>query len=67
MGLKSDFWEGRFRFNLAMFRNDFKDKQESSVQVDPRTRTVSTKFDNVADARYLWVFGRDLFRSALWP
>lgn len=52
MGLKSDFWEGRFRFNLAMFRNDFKDKQESSVQVDPRTRTVSTKFDNVADARY---------------
>ncbi len=52
IGFKSTIFDGRMRFNLTAFRNDFQDKQEQSVQVDPQTKTVATTFDNVASARY---------------
>ena len=52
VGLKSQWFNNRLRLNVTGFRNDFKDKQESSVQVDPDTLTVATVFDNVADAVY---------------
>lgn len=52
LGLKSMWLDNRLRLNITAFRNDFTDKQEASVQVDPDTLTVATVFDNVADARY---------------
>ena len=52
VGLKSQWYNNRLRLNVTAFRNDFEDKQESSVQVDPDTLTVATVFDNVADAVY---------------
>jgi len=52
VGLKSQWIDNRLRLNITGFRNDFKDKQESSVQVDNDTATVATVFDNVADAVY---------------
>ncbi len=52
VGYKSTHMNNRLRFNLTWFRNDFIDKQEASVQVDPDTLTVATVFSNAADARY---------------
>lgn len=52
IGYKAMLMDRRLRLNIAAFRNDFTDKQESSVQVDNDTRTVATVFDNVADATY---------------
>jgi len=51
-GYKAMLLDNRLRLNMAAFRNDFTDKQESSVQVDNDTKTVATVFDNVADATY---------------
>ncbi|MEM1436332.1 MAG: TonB-dependent receptor [Pseudomonadota bacterium] len=55
LGFKSTLLEQRMLLNLAAFYNDFTDKQEQSIQIDPDTRTVATVFDNVADAVY-WGF-----------
>ncbi|MEQ9001982.1 MAG: TonB-dependent receptor [Pseudomonadales bacterium] len=52
IGFKSMLLDDRMRFNVAAFRNKFKDKQEASVQIDPSTNTVATVFDNVANATY---------------
>ena len=52
VGYKAMLLDRRLRLNIAAFRNDFTDKQESSVQVDNDTQTVATVFDNVADATY---------------
>ncbi len=52
LGLKSQWLDDRLRLNVTAFWNDFIDKQEQSVQVDPDTRTVATVFDNAADAEY---------------
>ncbi|MEQ8860402.1 MAG: TonB-dependent receptor [Pseudomonadales bacterium] len=52
IGFKSTLLDNRMRFNASLFRTDFKDKQESSVQFDPSTSTVASVFDNVADATY---------------
>ena len=51
-GIKSQFLDNRLQANFALFYNDFKDKQEQSVQFDPTTNTVATVFSNVADAVY---------------
>ena len=51
-GMKSQFFENTVQFNVAAFYNNYKDKQESSVQLDPTTNTVATVFSNVADATY---------------
>ncbi len=52
IGYKSTLMNNRLRLNVTWFRNDFTDKQEASVQVDPDTLTVATVFSNAADARY---------------
>ncbi len=52
LGLKSQWIDNRLRVNLALFRNDFSDKQESFVQFDPDTRTVATVFANAGSAIY---------------
>jgi iron complex outermembrane receptor protein len=52
VGYKSKHLDDRLRLNVAVFRTDFEDKQESSIQFDASTSTVATVFDNVADARY---------------
>lgn len=52
IGYKAMLMDNRLRLNIAAFKNDFTDKQESSVQVDPDTKTVASVFDNVADATY---------------
>ncbi len=52
VGYKSLLFDSRLKFNLTYFYNDFEDKQEQSVQVDPDTLTVATTFDNVASAVY---------------
>ena len=52
VGYKSVHFNNRLKFNLTYFHNDFTDKQEQSVQVDPDTLTVATTFDNVASAVY---------------
>ncbi len=52
IGFKALLLDNRLRLNIAAFRNDFTDKIESSVQVEPLTRTVTSVFSNAADARY---------------
>ncbi len=52
VGYKSTHLDDRLKLNVTLFRTDFKDKQEQSIQFDATTQTVATVFDNVADARY---------------
>ncbi|MEL0217793.1 MAG: TonB-dependent receptor [Gammaproteobacteria bacterium] len=52
IGYKSQLLENRMRFNVTYFRNDFEDKQESFVALDPDTKTVATIFDNAASVIY---------------
>ena len=52
LGLKSQWLDNRLRVNVTAFLNKFENKQESSVAFDEDTRTVATRFDNVADAEY---------------
>ena len=52
IGYKSTHLEDRLLLNITLFRNDFEDKQESFVGLDPDTKTVKSQFANVADATY---------------
>jgi outer membrane receptor protein involved in Fe transport len=52
VGMKSRFFDNRVQLNMTYFDNEYTDKQEQSVQVDPTTNTVATVFSNVADASY---------------
>ena len=52
LGYKSQHMDDRLRFNLTYFRNDFTDKQESFIALDPETKTVATVFDNAANVIY---------------
>ena len=52
IGYKSQHLDNRLRFNAVYFYNDFKDKQESFVALDPDTKTVATVFDNAASVKY---------------
>ena len=47
LGFKSTLMENRLRLNLTAFRNEFEDKQESFVALDPDTKTVQSVFRNV--------------------
>ena len=47
-----DQLDNTLQLNLTLFRNNFKNKQESSVQFDDSTQTVATVFANVGSARY---------------
>ena len=52
IGYKSQLLDNRMRFNVTYFRNDFEDKQESFVALDPDTKTVASVFDNAASVLY---------------
>ncbi len=52
VGYKSQHFDNRLRLNLTYFFNDFEDKQESIVALDPSTNTVATVFDNAASVTY---------------
>ena len=52
LGMKGQFIDNRLQFNATFFYNDFDDKQEQAVQLDPDTKTVATVFSNVAKAVY---------------
>ncbi len=55
IGYKSQMFDNTLRLNVTAFYNEFDDKQEQSVQNDPDTGTVASKFDNAASATY-WGF-----------
>ena len=52
LGTKTQFFDHKVQFNLTGFLNDFHNKQESAVQLDPTTNTVVTVFTNVGGVRY---------------
>lgn len=52
LGYKAMLLDNSLMLNISAFRNDFTDKIESSVQVEPATKTVTSVFSNAADARY---------------
>ena len=52
VGFKSMLMENRLRLNLTAFRNEFEDKQESFVALDPDTKTVQSVFNNAAEVLY---------------
>jgi len=52
LGVKSQWFDNTLQANLTLFRNNFKDKQESNVVLDPDTETVATAFVNAADVTY---------------
>ena len=52
IGMKSLLMDKRVQLNIAAFRNDFEDKQEDTIKLDPSTQTVVTVIDNVAGVLY---------------
>ena len=52
LGMKGQFFDHRVQLNLAAFRNDFANKQESAIVFDKTTNTVVTLFTNVGGLRY---------------
>ena len=52
IGYKSMHFDNRLRLNLTAFHNEFEDKQESFVKLDPDTKTVASVFDNAAEVLY---------------
>ena len=52
VGVKSLLLDKRVQLNAEYFRNDFEDKQEDTIKLDPTTRTVVTVIDNVAGVLY---------------
>ena len=52
VGIKAQWFDNRLQTNVALFRNKFKNKQESAIQFDPSTNTVATVFSNVANVIY---------------
>jgi iron complex outermembrane receptor protein len=52
VGIKAQWLDNRLQTNVALFRNNFHNKQEQSVQFDPTTNTVVTVFSNVASVVY---------------
>ena len=52
IGYKSMHLDNRLRLNLTAFHNEFEDKQESFVKLDPDTKTVASVFDNAAEVLY---------------
>ena len=52
VGYKSLHLDNRLRLNVTAFLNDFKDKQESFIALDPSTKTVATVFDNASNVEY---------------
>jgi iron complex outermembrane receptor protein len=71
IGMKGLFFDRRVRLNIDGFIDDFQNKQESAVELDPSTNTVVTVFTNVGGVRYAgieaegeWVVTRRFHLSA---
>ncbi len=74
-GLKSQFLNNRLQLNLAAFFNDFTDKQDSNVVLDPSSNTVATVWENIggieywgaeADLRFVATENLDVFATLGW-
>ncbi|MFN3231329.1 MAG: TonB-dependent receptor [Alphaproteobacteria bacterium] len=50
LGIKSDWLDGRLRFNANLFWNDYQDKQEEVIQPAPPPTFTSTTVRNVSSA-----------------
>ena len=71
IGMKGQFFDNTVQLNLATFRNDFTNKQESAIVFDDTTNTVVTLFTNVGGLRYQgfeaelqWVVNQQLSLAA---
>jgi iron complex outermembrane receptor protein len=53
VGFKSDWFDRRARLNVAVFYNDYEDKQEEAIQPGPPPTFTSTTVRNVAGARIM--------------
>ena len=54
-GFKSDLLDRRARLNVAVFYNDYEDKQEEAIQPGPPPTFTSTTVRNVAGARIMGI------------
>ncbi len=52
IGMKSQWFENRLQLNVAAFTNDFEDKQDSNIVLDPSTNTVATVWENIGSLVY---------------
>jgi iron complex outermembrane receptor protein len=52
VGYKSQHLDDRLRLNVTYFHNEFIDKQESFVGIDPDTKTVASVFSNAGSVIY---------------
>ena len=75
VGIKSQFLANRLQFNASAFFNNFEDKQDSNVVLDPSTDTVATVWENIGGIDYTgvemelkWLVNENLeiFASAGW-
>ncbi|MBI1251105.1 MAG: TonB-dependent receptor [Alphaproteobacteria bacterium] len=53
VGFKSDWFDRRARLNVALFYNDYEDKQEEAIQPGPPPTFTSTTVRNVSGARIM--------------
>ena len=75
IGMKGQFFENRVQFNTSIFYNNFEDKQDSNVVLDPTTQTVATVWENIGGIDYTgidmelrWIANENLeiFATAGW-
>ena len=75
LGMKSQWFDNRVQLNLAVFYNNFDDKQDSNVVLDESTGTVATVWENIggvdytgveAEARWAATANLSLWASAGW-
>ncbi|MBT4492834.1 MAG: TonB-dependent receptor [Gammaproteobacteria bacterium] len=75
IGMKGQFFENRVQFNTSVFYNNFEDKQDSNVVLDPTTQTVATVWENIGGIDYTgvdmelqWIVSENLeiFATAGW-
>jgi iron complex outermembrane receptor protein len=52
LGLKSEWFDRKLRFNLAGFLTDYSDKQEEVIRRNPETGATITTVTNAASVRY---------------
>ena len=49
VGVKSEWWDNRFRLNAVFFTTDYQDKQEEIIRNNPDTGATITAVDNAGD------------------
>ena len=52
VGLKSSWWNGRLRFNIDAFDEDYQDIQVDAVVLDPTLQSLVTITENLGKANY---------------